>query len=74
MKPTLPTLLSINGGYVDTAGFLALRGLFTRPCHRQLRHHLRRIDGAGNIRRDGQAAGHRWFSAIVVILALPAGR
>jgi uncharacterized membrane protein YoaK (UPF0700 family) len=29
MKPTLPTLLSFNGGYVDTAGFLALQGLFT---------------------------------------------
>ena len=29
MKPTLPSLLSINGGYVDTAGFLALQGLFT---------------------------------------------
>jgi uncharacterized membrane protein YoaK (UPF0700 family) len=29
MKPTLPTVLSFNGGYVDTAGYLALQGLFT---------------------------------------------
>jgi uncharacterized membrane protein YoaK (UPF0700 family) len=29
MKPSLPVLLSINGGYVDTAGYLALQGLFT---------------------------------------------
>jgi uncharacterized membrane protein YoaK (UPF0700 family) len=29
MKLTHPTLLSFNGGYVDTAGFLALQGLFT---------------------------------------------
>ncbi|MBB6253657.1 DUF1275 family protein [Nitrospirillum iridis] len=29
MKQGLPALLSFNGGYVDTAGFLALQGLFT---------------------------------------------
>jgi uncharacterized membrane protein YoaK (UPF0700 family) len=29
MKPSLPVLLSVNGGYVDTAGYLALQGLFT---------------------------------------------
>lgn len=28
MKPSLPIVLSINGGYVDTASFLALQGLF----------------------------------------------
>jgi uncharacterized membrane protein YoaK (UPF0700 family) len=29
MKPSLSNVLSVNGGYVDTAGFLALHGLFT---------------------------------------------
>ena len=29
MKLSLPVLLSLNAGYLDTAGFLALHGLFT---------------------------------------------
>ena len=29
MKPTALTLMSFNGGYVDTVGYLALQGLFT---------------------------------------------
>src|ERR1700735_2245767 len=29
MKPSLPILLSFNGGYVNTAGYIALQGLFT---------------------------------------------
>jgi len=29
LKPAFPILLSLNGGFVDTAGFLALDGLFT---------------------------------------------
>jgi uncharacterized membrane protein YoaK (UPF0700 family) len=29
MKLSLPVVLSVNGGYVDSAGFLALQGLFS---------------------------------------------
>ncbi len=29
LRPTLPLVLSFNAGFVDTAGFLALQGLFT---------------------------------------------
>lgn len=29
LRPTLPLILSFNAGFVDTAGFLALQGLFT---------------------------------------------
>lgn len=29
MRPSVPALLSFNGGYVDSAGFLAIQGLFT---------------------------------------------
>ncbi|MGA2776220.1 MAG: YoaK family protein [Steroidobacteraceae bacterium] len=29
MKQAVPTLLSFNGGFLDTAGYLALQGLFT---------------------------------------------
>ena len=35
-RTTLPILLSLNAGYVDTAGFLALQGLFTAHSYSSL--------------------------------------
>lgn len=58
MKPSLPTLLSINGGYVDTAGFLALHGLFTAHV-------------TGNFVTLGAALALGASGAIAKLLALP---
>jgi uncharacterized membrane protein YoaK (UPF0700 family) len=57
MKPNLPTVLSFNGGYVDTAGFLALQGLFTAHV-------------TGNFVTLGAAIAHG-SSGIAKLLALP---
>lgn len=58
MKPTLPTILSFNGGYVDTAGFLALQGLFTAHV-------------TGNFVTLGAAIAHGSSGIIAKLLALP---
>ncbi|ENN84212.1 hypothetical protein RHSP_77165 [Rhizobium freirei PRF 81] len=58
MKPSLPTLLSINGGYVDTAGFLALHGLFTAHV-------------TGNFVTLGAALALGASGAVAKLLALP---
>jgi uncharacterized membrane protein YoaK (UPF0700 family) len=58
MKLSLPTLLSLNGGYVDTAGFLALGGLF--PAH-----------VTGNFVTLGAALTHGTTGIIAKLLALP---
>ncbi|GLQ46059.1 membrane protein [Dyella lipolytica] len=57
-KPTLPTLLSFNAGYVDTAGFLALHGLFTAHV-------------TGNFVTLGAALVHGSSGALAKLLALP---
>ncbi len=58
MKPTLPQLMSLNGGFVDTAGFLALHGLFTAHV-------------TGNFVTIGAALVHGSSGALTKLLALP---
>lgn len=58
MRPALPVLLSLTGGYVDTAGFLALGGLF--PAH-----------VTGNFVTLGAALTHGTTGIIAKLLALP---
>ena len=57
-KPSLATILSLNGGYVDTAGFLALQGLFTAHV-------------TGNFVTFGAAIVHGSTGAYAKLLALP---
>ncbi|MFS2162665.1 DUF1275 family protein [Variovorax sp. Varisp62] len=58
MKPSLPQLMSLNGGFVDTAGFLALHGLFTAHV-------------TGNFVTIGAALVHGTSGTITKLLALP---
>jgi uncharacterized membrane protein YoaK (UPF0700 family) len=58
MKPSLPVLLSVNGGYVDAAGFLALHGLFTTHV-------------TGNFVTLGAALVNGSSGALAKVLALP---
>lgn len=58
MKLTRPVLLSVTGGYVDTAGFLALQGLFTAHV-------------TGNFVTFGAAIVHGTSGTISKLLALP---
>jgi uncharacterized membrane protein YoaK (UPF0700 family) len=58
MKLTLPQLLSLNAGYVDTAGYIALHGLFTAHV-------------TGNFVTFGAAMVHGTSGALAKLLALP---
>ena len=55
---TLPLLLSFTAGYVDTAGFLALQGLFTAHV-------------AGNFVALGASLALGTSGAVAKLLALP---
>jgi uncharacterized membrane protein YoaK (UPF0700 family) len=58
MRLSLPILLSFNAGYVDTAGFLALQGLFTAHV-------------TGNFVTFGAAVVYGTSGVIAKLLALP---
>jgi uncharacterized membrane protein YoaK (UPF0700 family) len=58
MRPSLPILLSFNGGYVDTAGYIALQGLFTAHV-------------TGNFVTIGSALVFGTSGVIAKLLALP---
>ncbi len=57
-RTTLPLLLSLTAGYVDTVGFLALQGLFTAHV-------------TGNFVALGASLAHGTSGAIAKLLALP---
>jgi uncharacterized membrane protein YoaK (UPF0700 family) len=57
-RATLPLLLSLNAGYVDTAGFLALQGLFTAHV-------------TGNFVTFGASLALGTSGALAKLLALP---
>ncbi len=57
-RPVLPVLLSFNGGYVDTAGYLALQGLFTAHV-------------TGNFVTIGAALAFGTSGVLTKLLALP---
>ncbi|MBI1172408.1 DUF1275 domain-containing protein [bacterium] len=58
MRSGVPLLLSFNGGYVDTAGFLALQGLFTAHV-------------TGNFVTLGAAVAYGASGIVAKLLALP---
>lgn len=58
MRPALPALLAGNAGFVDTAGFLALHGLFTTHV-------------TGNFVTLGAAVAHGTSGVVAKLLALP---
>ena len=57
-RPSLPVLLSVTAGYVDTSGFLALQGLFTAHV-------------TGNFVTLGASLVHGTSGAIGKLMALP---
>jgi uncharacterized membrane protein YoaK (UPF0700 family) len=58
IRPALPLMLSLNAGYVDTAGFLALQGLFTAHV-------------TGNFVTLGASLALGTSGAVAKLLALP---